>query len=620
MCGLSVLYVKNGIHPGFPQKFLDSLDKIKHRGPDGEGVLQIHSKNGEQVYLQRPDTPSDFLQQHPHNELPGVDLMLGHRRLSIIDTSSNGHQPMQYKHLSMVFNGEIYNYLELREELKSSCKFTTNSDSEVVLAAYQTWGPACLRMFNGMFSIVIYDNLKRELFIANDRYGVKPLYYFVNPRALAFFSEVKQIFAYDHLQFTIDHDEVNNFLYKGYIATGEVTIFKEVKRFPKAHYCLVSLDNFDGNLNFTCYYKLGEQNPLKQYDIDTFKGLLTDAVQLRLRSDVPLGFASSGGLDSSAILYLAHHILVNQGNNYNVNTFSAIFPGQDGDESQFIKLIEKDLQPIAHYCNPMASFSMADFEKHLYYQDFPVTTTSFYAEWTVAKLVQQAGVRVLLIGQGGDELLGGYHHHFYRYCRQLILQGRILQYLSQVRDYANLKQIPINKLHHTIVNEVRLGIGLKFGLINMSNKLEKHWNSVNTLLDVLKIDMQETMLPAYLHSDDRDSMAYGLETRHPFLDYRLVEYCMHMPDKFKMEKGWQKNILRDAMAEMPDAIRYRKDKKGYTTPEKQWLKQFKPEFDTYLDYLPDNWKVNAEKATFRHFALGAWFKVNNISKLGKLKN
>ena len=338
-------------------------------------------------------------------------------------------------------------------------------------------------------------------------------------------------------------------------------------------------------------------------------------MQLRLRSDVPLGFASSGGLDSSSILYLAHHILLNQGANYKVNTFSAIFPGQEGDESPFIKLIEKDIQPIVHYCNPMTNFSILDFEKQLYYQDFPVTTTSFYAEWSVARLVHETGVKVLLIGQGGDELLGGYHHHFYRYCRQLIMQGRILEYLSQIRAYANLKQIPINKLHHIIVNEVRLGIGLKFGLVNMSNQLEKHWNSANTLLNVLKIDLQETMLPAYLHADDRDSMAFGLETRHPFLDYRLVEYCMHMPDKFKIEKGWQKNILRDAMAEMPDAIRYRKDKKGYTTPEKEWLNHFKEDFNSYLAYLPEQWRVKKEKATFRHYALGAWFKVNKISQL-----
>ena len=619
MCGISVLFKKNGISLEFQNKFLNSISLIQHRGPDGEGVLQLNSATAETKYLATEETPPEFKSMHEHGQLADFDILMGHRRLSIIDTSVHGHQPMQYGHLSMVFNGEIYNYIELREELKGfNCQFKTNCDSEVILAAYQIWGPDCVNHFNGMFSVVIFDSLKRQLFIANDRFGVKPLYYFINHKGIFLVSEVKQIFALDHLKFSLNHEAIDDFLYRGFINTSEETIFNEIKRFPKAHYSLVSVDNFDGKIDFNCYYQIGEQKQNLHHDVDTFKALLTNAVNLRLRSDVPIGFASSGGLDSSSILYLAHHILVNKGSNYNVNTFSAIFPGLDGDESSFIKLIEDDLKPVAHYCNPLQTFSISDFEKQLYHQDFPVGTTSFYAEWAVARMVNQAGVKVLLVGQGGDELLGGYHHHFYRYCRQLILQGKIIEYLSQVKSFSNLKQIDVNKIHHTVLNDLRLGLCLRIGLIKLSNSLEREWNKANRLLELLKIDLQKTMLPSYLHSDDRDSMAFSLETRHPFLDYRMVDYCFNMPDKLKIEKGWQKNILRNAMAEMPDAIRYRKDKKGYTTPEKKWLEEYKDDFETYLAYLPEKWRVEPTAAKFRHFALGAWFKVNEISKIGAL--
>jgi asparagine synthase (glutamine-hydrolysing) len=272
----------------------------------------------------------------------------------------------------------------------------------------------------------------------------------------------------------------------------------------------------------------------------------------------------------------------------------------DGDESEFIKIIEKDLDLRSHYTNPLEYFSIADIESHVFQQDLPVNSTSYYAEWCVSRLVNQSGVKVLLIGQGGDELLAGYHHHFYRYCRSLILHGKIFKYLSEVKSYAEIKSVDVNYLHRTIINEIKLIIKLKTGLQTINDDLEKHWSIASKLIDILKIDFS-------------DAMAFGLETRHPFLDYRLVDFCFSMPDDLKIKNGWQKNILRECMTELPEKIRYRKDKKGYTTPESDWIKKYQAEFDGYLSHIPEQFKKYRSSNTFLNFALGAWFKVNNIS-------
>ncbi|HRD37864.1 MAG TPA: asparagine synthase-related protein, partial [Bacteroidia bacterium] len=199
----------------------------------------------------------------------------------------------------------------------------------------------------------------------------------------------------------------------------------------------------------------------------------------RMRSDVPLGFSSSGGLDSSAILYLSHKILSDLNVGSNVNTFSAIFPGEEGDESYFIKLVEKDLNIKSYYVNPVEEFSIEDFEKHIYHQDEPVLTTAFYAGWSVARLARKQNVTVLMVGQGADEILAGYHHHFYRYSRQLILGGHILKYLSELKKYAEIKGIDSNKLHRLILNDVKLAFKFKLGIAKTGGVLSDKWNKAN---------------------------------------------------------------------------------------------------------------------------------------------
>ncbi|MES2131550.1 MAG: asparagine synthase (glutamine-hydrolyzing) [Bacteroidota bacterium] len=605
MCGLSVLYNKNYISDSAFKEFQDSLRLISHRGPDSDGMSAHNVKeNKSRGYSKLPEVN--------YNSELTADLLLGHKRLSILDVSEAGHQPFDYLHYSMVFNGEIYNYIEIRKELQAlGYTFLTQTDTEVIIAAYDAWKEMCLPKFNGMFSFIIYNAKEHNLFIANDRFGVKPLYYYKDPARLILTSEVKQFYAYN-LNLTLNTETVNTFLDKAYIDYDEQTFFKEVRRFPKAHFCYVDLNTDLKDLNFVSYYSLKTIQTAHSNTVEEFNALFTDAVKLRMRSDVPIGFASSGGLDSSSILYKAYGLLKKEGKELNIKTFSAIFPGLSGDESEFIKYIENDLKIRSFYVNPLELFSVNDFEDHIRHQDMPVASTSYYAEWCVARLVRNNDVKVLLIGQGGDELLAGYHHHFYRYCRQLILQGKLRKYLTSLKSFCELKSLDKNKLHKQIINEVKYAVKIKLGLKDMHHALETHWNSANKLIDLLKIDFSETMLPTYLRSDDRDSMAFGLETRHPFLDYRLVDFCFSLPDEVKIKDGWQKSLLREAMTELPDTIRYRKDKKGYTTPQQVWIEKNKMQFNEYLNHIPEQYKNKSTADPFLNYAFGAWCKVNNI--------
>lgn len=613
MCGILAYFNRNGVNHEQLNQSLSALKKIKHRGPDGEGVVLINSKSGEFRNLITDATPrGNFKNTIREQELSDFkfDLLLGHRRLSIIDLSINGHQPMSDDFGNwIVFNGEVYNYIELRNELKQhNCNFRTESDTEVILAAYRTWGTDCVKRFNGMFSIVLYDKSAAKLFLANDRFGVKPLYMYSDKNQMVFSSEIKQIKEFKN-QYTYNEKAIDNFVKHAYLDYDTSTFYNEIERFPNACITLVQLSG-ENKISCNKFYELNTTAKSTNNAIEQFRHLFDDAVRIRLRSDVPVGFASSGGLDSSSILYSGYSLLKASDNHLNISTFSAIFPGLEGDESEYIKIIENDLKIRSNYVNPLEEFNIDDFEKLQYHQEIPVQSTSYYAEWCVSKSVQKNQGKVLLVGQGGDEILAGYHHHFYRYCRQLILQGEIREYLSQIKKYSEIKSLNVKQLHSKVINEVKLAYKFKLGLAKFSNFLNEKWNKADKLIELLKFDLEEYTLPTYLRSGDRSSMAFSIEARHPFLDYRLVDFCFSLPDNYKINDGWQKWILRKAMPEMPERISYRKDKKGFTTPQKDWINKYQLNFNEYLDYIPEPYK-NAPGDIFFKYSLGAWLKLNN---------
>jgi asparagine synthase (glutamine-hydrolysing) len=624
MCGILGYYKASGLRKEDIEQAQRALQALHHRGPNGEGISLIDTKTGKSWILQTADTPDGVacdLTLESYQER-SADLILAQKRLSIFDLTIRGHQPMRdAKENVLVFNGEIYNFIELRAELKNrGHRFSTQSDSEVILAAYRQWGTDCFQRFNGMWTILLWDAIKRKMLVSNDRIGIKQLYYWGNAREWIYASEIKAIRTLPQVSTAIDIDATSYFLRQGQIDLTEQTLLKEVHRFKAGHYIHANAADIVGQVA-TPFWDLPTAGP-RQISLEDaayeLRTLLDDAIRLRMRSDVPWGTTLSGGLDSSSIIYAAHKLRLAEGNTDPLRTFTAVFPGQEGDESVFVRYIQQDLRLDAQYTNPLDHFDFEDFERFMYHQDQPVVSTSMYAQWSVMKAVGASDVTVLLDGQGGDELFGGYHHHFYKYGRSLLLQGKFAAYNELVQEYCALKGWDVKKVKRTILNDVKLYLKLKLGGKLPGPPQVTAWNAASSLVDVLKLDLRSCIMPSLLRYEDRNSMAFAVEARLPFLDYRIVEFAMTLPDEYKIQQGWQKYILRMAMPDLPEKIRFRKDKKGFTTPHDAWMAQFRSRFEAYAQAALDAgvkhpWPSKSlaqldGAQLFRMASLGAWLR------------
>lgn len=617
MCGILAYHKNTGLKKSDLHLALSCLNQIKHRGPDGEGVVLIDSKTGNYQLLKTDDTPKDIITNliTENYEENSADLFFAQRRLSIIDLSSNGFQPMKDENGNwIIFNGEIYNYLEIKTEFETKgIRFKTNSDTEVILKAYTAYGIDCLSKFNGMWSIIIWDNQSKKIIISNDRYGVKPLYYYENRTEWLFASEIKAYYPLKEAVKKLNHTSINLFLNAAVLDSGASTFFEDITRFPNAHYQII-----DFNSHTKTTLKYWNHQPATDYSytekraVEEFSAIIKDAINIRLRADVECGVALSGGLDSSVVCYYAQQLLKEKKGAQKLKSFSVIFPNQEGDESYFSKYIAQDLNLDAKFVNPFEEFSFDDLEKLTYHLDYPLQTTSYYASWSLMRLVSGNKIKVLLEGQGADELFAGYNHHFYKYGRELIFKGKIPLYLSEAKSFSKYKNIPVTLVHKTVINEVKLFTKLKIGISKIGFKKEY----VN-LLDSLDDDFSRDMLPSYLRLDDRSSMAFGVESRLPFMDYRLVDFSGRLPSHLKIKEGWQKHIIRKSADIVPNEIRYRKDKKGFTTPQNEWMQKYKKEF---LEYIPSLNKIGVEfvdieyknphemNKLFRQYSLAMWSK------------
>ena len=578
MCGILAYYSKSFLNSKEISDSIQSLNSIKHRGPDGEGVVLINTNTGNYKILKTKDTPNDI-------EIKDIlrsdfNLLIGHRRLKIIDLTSSGHQPMEFENNWISYNGEIYNYLEIKKELQiEGYKFKSSSDTEIVLKAYHCWGEKCLQKFNGMWSFVIWDNKLKSLFISNDRFGVKPLYIYKSSEKAIFTSEIKQFHFFNSIIKTKNIENCNLYLDHGYQPLDLSTYYNEISRFP----CGSSLVfNFSNNLKITpkSYYsiyniKINNKWVFKDA-ITTLKNTLSDSIKLRHRSDVELGISISGGIDSSLLVQFGfdiHQLKFNR----KLKSFSAVSPNMIGDESEFINEVLNNYDLDSHFINPYESFKKSHFVKFLKQLEFPPPTTSFYAQWLVSRLMSQKGVKVNLVGQGADEVFGGYHSHYFRYFRTLILKGKIMSYFSEISAYSEIREISKINLHKIVLSDVTTFFKYKTELKKMDNKLLNYWHKINDLTSFLKSDFSTYQLPFYLHSDDRNSMSHSVETRHPFLDYRIVELGYSLPNNFLLKNGWSKYILRKVLDDSLVKIKWRKDKKGYTVPDSEIIKKVLPE-------------------------------------------
>jgi asparagine synthase (glutamine-hydrolysing) len=541
------------------------LKALAHRGPDGEKIW--------------------------HNEK--LNVILGHRRLAIIDLSDAAAQPMQLNNrYTIVHNGEIYNYIEVRELLKQNgYHFVSKSDTEVILAAYDFWKEKCLQHFDGMFAFAIWDEKEQQLFAARDRFGEKPFYYFENENYFIFASEMKALWAAG-VQKNIDEKMLLNYLALGYVQNAsdkEQTFYTNIWSLPPAHYLLYKPTSQKFSLKRYWSLDKNNQESITENDaVEKFTALFTSSVKKRLRSDVTVGTSLSGGIDSSSIAATINALL-NQKSS--LQTFSAVFPGFEKDESDYINLLTDNLQLKNFKTQPSVDDCIKNFETLCYHQEEPFVSSSIFAQYKVFELAKQHQVKVLLDGQGADETLAGYHKYAHWYLQELISRYKLGEAVTAKKEFRK-NSIPffwgiknyfaaVLPMHAAMWLEKREyqkiihqpDIHPDFLHLQRGREWEGiHKPPINKLNDILFYNSIEFGLEELLRYADRNSMAHGVEVRLPFLDHNLVEFIFSLPSNLKINKGWTKWLLRKAMEnKIPAAIVWRKDKIGYEPPQQQWM-------------------------------------------------
>jgi asparagine synthase (glutamine-hydrolysing) len=535
------------------RNFQRALDRLAHRGPDGGCVVEFRS---------------------------GIPVLLGHRRLAIVDLSDGGRQPMQRGHLTIVFNGEVFNHLELRRELEATGEtFISSSDTEVLLAAYEVWGASCLHRLNGMWAFAIWNEQNQTLFLARDRFGEKPLFYSFQPGRFLFGSEMKaltplmdQVRPSDSFQRCAD----NQF---GYESTADCLI-EDIHRLPAGCSALLTPADVTNRTLAVCRYwntidQLIDVPQTYEDQVDQFRELFFDACRIRMRADVPIGTALSGGLDSASVACAMHAVA---GTDSAVaprwqSAFVATFPGSVLDERHFAEAVIDKTGIVGNYLPVDPVGGLERLERYLYlfeeiYISNPVPFMDIY------RLVSDGGVKVTLDGHGGDELLSGYGGFLQAmndaFPNLGYLQHIMTCFTGQTPDFRRVLQ-QLAELHHG-------GRGLlKFLISTLFSRTAENLQSgrMGYLNRELYRCFHDSILPTLLRNYDRYSMASGVEIRMPFLDYRIVKFCFSLPWQSKVPRSsnYTKAILRDAMGSLlPDKIRFRSSKVGFTSPIIDWMR------------------------------------------------
>jgi asparagine synthase (glutamine-hydrolysing) len=575
MCGIAGIVSKSKkvqIH-----ELKKMTDVIAHRGPDGEGHWIHHSGK----------------------------VGFGHRRLSIIDLSNHASQPMHYQNgrYTITFNGEIYNYLELRKKLMlEGFAFESNSDTEVLLAMYAGKGPLCLNELDGMFAFAIWDELEQKLFCARDRFGEKPFHFSIlDGEKFVFSSEIKQLFEVG-VDRKSNEKMLFNFFQSNHVLHDprkpDETFYSQVKRLEPAHYLIVDCDL---NIEKKRYWDLDMENENSSISLkdvaDRFYELMEQSIRLRLRSDVPVGSSLSGGLDSSTIVCLIDKINENQA--IKQKTFSARFNNFERDEGKFMQMVIDTTNVEPHFTFPDENKFIDEFKKVCWHQEEPFSGPSVFAQWEVMKLAKQENVTVLLDGQGADESLAGYHYFFHTYLKELkrnnssLYEGELNAYrrrhnpnygleqpISSTKQQSfedKLKDLirPIYRTFRPIKQEAPSGHVPDFLNKEFTSQFELDENlpeHTGGLKEQLYVNNCVIGLNNLLRFADRNSMAFSREMRLPFLSHQLVEFLFSLPNEYKIHDGWTKYVMRKAFESiLPEEITWRVDKIGYEPPQSRWM-------------------------------------------------
>lgn len=652
MCGICGIFrVKSNVSPA---EILSMTNRIRHRGPDDEGYVAFNTREGKVTPLGGSDSKIYLPNILSFKE--NADLFLAHRRLAIIDLSPAGHQPMNRGEYWITYNGELYNYLELRRDLeKRGHQFHSNTDTEVLLAAYAEWGEECLNQFDGMWSFVIYDRIRNCLFGSRDRFGVKPFYYIHNPdKFFTFASEAKAFTVLPEFRGVVRSESVFDYLAFGVEHWEDGTTFlEEVMELPPSHSFLYDLSQ--KSLQVRRYYMLPyhagtgwesfSDKKATEY-INYVRQLVFSAIRRHLLSDVPVGSCLSGGIDSSSIFGVVGSLLQKE----NIvqlgerpRAFTACYHDKTIDESAWAKLAVEYTSGKWHTVYPQAEDLIADLEDLVYTQDFPFGSTSIYAQYRVMKLAKEQGVTVLLDGQGGDELFTGYLPYYTVFFREMFNKGAWRDLSGEWKHLQNapidkaaivkgllvsgLRQFlprTVEKLAYTSRNPILAYVAPELKKRHFSTSLDRLKSRVSTirsLNEMLFLLMTSTSLPTLLRYEDRNSMRFHIESRTPFADDRkLIEEVFAIPATYKIHNGYSKWLLRESMKDiLPEKIYKRQDKIGFATPEYQWLyphkEYFKSLFDSslaeYLDVakIKHEWNMLMDRQP-RNGVLPVWRLIN----------
>jgi asparagine synthase (glutamine-hydrolysing) len=557
MCGISLI-INAANQPVNSAQLKCMNDKVMHRGPDGEGY-----------YI-------------------GSNFGMGHRRLSVIDLSEAGLQPMQREDDCIIFNGMIYNYAELKEELIGyGYTFKTQTDTEVLLVACMHWGIKAFDKLNGMWAFAWYKAATGEMILCRDRYGIKPIYYTSLGGIFAAASEIKQFTCLPGFTSRLNYSTTLNFLLKGWLNYSAETFFENVYELGPGHYLVYNLASHQFTIKQ--WYNLREASvpkKVKKEDaISKTRELFRESVRLRMRSDVKLGSCLSGGIDSSAIVSAVHAGKMAPDE---FVTITSCYTDKKFDEQEYSDVVtsQTGFKALKVFPDLDDLIDNGDFDKMLYYQDQPFGTASHYSEFHVFKTAHEHGLTVMLDGQGSDEYLCGYDDFFTIFLRQLLHSGKIGAFIRNARAMAKHEG---KTLPGFIKNYCRSAYW--FPLVSRAKSmagrantwLNPLWRRVaeRELVAFDRKDIREfsygqmlySSLPLQLHSEDRNSMMFSIESRLPFLDHRLVEFVMSLPHELKIKDGFSKYVLREAVDEMPDRIKKRTNKMGFVAPDEPWVRQ-----------------------------------------------
>ncbi len=585
MCGIAGLALHK---PGDLNWAGRALEGLHHRGPDDQGWLAWS-----------PGTAAH--RGKIWNEARG-SVLLVHRRLSILDLSELGWQPMssQDERYHLVFNGEIYNYLELRQELEAlGYCFRSHSDTEVLLAAWAHWGTACLERLVGMFAFAVLDTQEQSLHLVRDFFGIKPLYYCAFGGGVGFASEIPVLLELPGVGRQVNPGPLYRYLRFGLTDDGGQTLFRDIRQLPAAHYLRLDLNNLQLAAPER-YWQPTLQNPLElsfEEAAEAVRAQFLQNVRLHLRSDVPVGAALSGGLDSSAIVTAMRRLEPG----LELHTFTFVADSGVSEES-WADLVGQAAKVQAHKVRPSAQELVADLNRLVRVQGEPFGSTSIYAQYRVFRLAQEAGIKVMLDGQGADEILAGYAVYGGARLASLVRQGRWLEALAFLRHSRlepALKDTWKSALAFLLPPRLEplarrlAGQGLAPAWLNTAWFAERKvplasprtTHGRDVLRHELLQSLTETSLPKLLRYEDRNSMAHSIESRVPFLTPQMVELLLNLPEAYILSpQGQTKAVFRRAMQGLvPQAILDRKDKVGFATPEQHWLHQLAPWVHELLD-------------------------------------